>query len=322
LSPTETPPPTSIPDTPTPAPPAITFSDDGQHAFPVAGELSLMTWTHYHWDGSHAVDVEAARHLASDSDEFEAFIQLPVAAVVSGTVTLADNHYGGLALLLHGADGYTYYYGHLSEQWVQDGQIVGVGDRLGRIGNTGYNTQYIEPHLHFSIATYTADDWRWEPDVNAAEKFLAWFDLPWQELNIPDYPIDQAAGWPLFVPAKVARDFSEPLAQNPDQGSIDILPLTASQEPVPIYATLGGEVNVNRATVMGLRAQITNRPARTTVVFSFLLQTTVADGDVVRRGDVIGFVDPTTNLNYMLFVEDVPTDPVPTLGDPPWETGP
>jgi len=81
-------------------------------------------------------------------------------------------------------------------------------------------------------------------------------------------------------------------------------------------------VNVNRATVMGLRTQITNRPARTTVVFSFLLQTTVADGDVVRRGDLIGYIDPTTDLNYMLFVQDVPTDPVPTLGDPPWETGP
>jgi hypothetical protein len=186
--------PTSAPDT---GSPSITFSEEGEHAFPVAGDLALMTWTHYHWDGSHAVDIEAARHLAADSAEFQRFIQLPVVAVVSGTVAIADNSFGGLALLLHGEDGYSYYYGHLSEQWVTDGQTVTVGQELGRIGNSGYNTQYIEPHLHFSIATHTSDDWRWEPDVNAAEKFLAWFDLGWQELDIAEYPADQVSGWPL-----------------------------------------------------------------------------------------------------------------------------
>jgi hypothetical protein len=121
----------------------------------------------------------------------------------------------------------------------------------------------------------------------------------------------------MSVPSEISRTFSEPLSQNPDQGSIDILPAVASKDPVPIYATLGGEINVNRATVMGLRTQITNRPARTTVVFSFLLETTVADGNVVQRGDLIGYIDPAIGLNYMLFVQDVPTDPVPTLGDLP-----
>jgi murein DD-endopeptidase MepM/ murein hydrolase activator NlpD len=276
-----------------------------------------MTWTHYHWDGSNAVDVEAARHLPAESAEFDTFIHLPVVAVTTGTVTIADNRFGGLALLLDGQDGYTYYYGHLSEQWVEDGQLVRAGDWLGRIGNTGYNTQYIEPHLHFSIATHTADDWRWEPDVNAAERFLTWFDLPWQDLNIPDYPLDHVSGWPLAVPAEITRPFSVPLAQNPDQGSIDILPTVGSEDPIPVYATLGGEVNVNRATVMGLRVQVTNRPARTTVVYSFLQKSTEADGDVVQRGDVVGYIDPAVGLNYMLFVEDVSTDPTATLGNAP-----
>jgi murein DD-endopeptidase MepM/ murein hydrolase activator NlpD len=276
-----------------------------------------MAWTHYHWDGSNAVDVEAARHLPGDSDEFNTFIQLPAVAVVSGTVTIADNPYGGLALLLYGDDGYTYYYGHLSEQWVEDEQLVRAGDLIGRIGNTGRWTQYIEPHLHFSIATHEADDWRWEPDVNAAEQFLTWFDLPWQDLDIPDYPVDQVAGWPLAVPAQIVRGFAERQAENSDQGSIDIAPKSASavadEAPIPVYATLGGEVNVNRATVMGLRVQITNRPARTTVVYSFMLETTVADGDVVQRGDLVGYIDRTVGLNYMLFVNDVQTDPTPTL---------
>jgi murein DD-endopeptidase MepM/ murein hydrolase activator NlpD len=311
--------PTGTAPPPTPAPPAVTFSANGLYAFPVAGDLALMTWTHYHWDGSNAVDIEAARRLSGSSEEFKTFTQLPVVSVVSGTVAIADNRYGGLALLLRGNDGYTYYYGHLSEQWVPDGQFVQAGEHLGRIGNTGHNSQYIEPHLHFSIASGDASDWRWEPDVNAAEQFVIWFDLPWQDLEIADYAFDRVSGWPLASPAQVTRGFSEPLAQNPDQGSIDILPISGGTNLLPVYATLNGEVNVNRATVMGLRAQITNRPARTTVVYSFLAETTVADGDVVQRGDVVGYVSPTVALNYMLFVNDIPTDPVPTLGDPPKE---
>jgi murein DD-endopeptidase MepM/ murein hydrolase activator NlpD len=275
----------------------------------------LVTWTHYHWDHSNAVDIEAARHLAGDSAAFVSFTQRPVVAIVNGVISIADNPMGGLALLLDGDDGLTYYYGHLSEQWVNDGQRVQVGDFLGRIGNTGRWTQYIEPHLHFSISTHAAEDWRWEPDVNGAEKLLAWFDLAWQDLDIPDYPLDQVAGWPLAVPAQITRGFAERQAENPDQGSIDIVPLNAGQDPIPVYATLGGEVNVSRATVMGLRVQITNRPARTTVVYSFMRETTLADGDVVQRGELVGYVAPSVSLNYMLFVNDVQTDPAPTLDD-------
>ncbi len=96
------------------------------------------------------MDVEAARHLSGDSEAFINFTQRPVVAIVSGAISIADNPAGGLALLLKGDDGYMYYYGHLSEQWVTDGQRVLVGDLLGRIGNTGRWTQYIEPHLHLS----------------------------------------------------------------------------------------------------------------------------------------------------------------------------
>ncbi len=108
--------PTVLLATPTPHAPVITFSPDGAYGFPVAGDLGLMTWTHFHWDGGNAVDIEAARALPARSNEFNTFIRLPVSAVTSGTVTIADNLYGGLALLIQGDDGHSYYYGHLSEQ--------------------------------------------------------------------------------------------------------------------------------------------------------------------------------------------------------------
>ena len=305
------PPPPATPTLPaTAAPSAVTFSADGRYAFPVAGDLGLMTWTHFHWDGSNAVDVEAGRHFAAASAEFQAFIQLPVAAVTTGVIAIADNPRGGQALWLHGDDGRTYYYAHLSEQWAAEGQRVQVGELLGRIGNTGQWTQYIEPHLHFAIHSGAAGG---SPDVNAAEAFQAWFGLPWQDLNVADYPPDEVAGRPLATPVRITRTFAETQAENPLLGSIDMVPENGSAAPIPIYATLGGEVNVNRATVLGLRVQITNRHTRTTVVYSGLSEATVADGDVVQRGDVVGYLAAETTLNYMLFIDDIQVDPAPTL---------
>ncbi|MEM1326553.1 MAG: M23 family metallopeptidase [Bacteroidota bacterium] len=43
-----------------------------------------------------------------------------------------------------------YFYAHLNEQWVTEGQQVKVGDKLGTVGNTG-NARHTLPHLHFEI---------------------------------------------------------------------------------------------------------------------------------------------------------------------------
>lgn len=313
-SPTAAPPTASSPATPTPsstaALPAITFSPDGRYAFPVAGDLGLMTWTHTHWDGSSAVDVEAARHFAAGSPEFIAFTQLPLVAVTNGVIAIADNPRGGLALWLHGDDGRTYYYAHLSQQWAVEGQYVQVGEPIGRIGNTGQWTQYIEPHLHFAIHSSGRGG---QPDVNAAEQFQTWFGLPWQDLDVADYPPDQVAGWPVATPARITRSFAENQAANPQLGSIEIEAESAGDTLIPIYATLGGEINVNRATALGLRVQITNRHTRTTVVYSGLSEATAADGDVVQRGDVVGYLGTGMTMNYMLFINDNQVDPAPTL---------
>jgi len=73
-------------------------------------------------------------------------------AVTTGTVAIADNRFGGLALLLDGQDGYTYYYGHLSEQWVEDGQLVGAEHFLKRLYVRGVPVKPGVPDVDFVFA--------------------------------------------------------------------------------------------------------------------------------------------------------------------------
>lgn len=46
---------------------------------------------------------------------------------------------------------YITLYGHLSEVFVAEGQVVGAGDVIGKVGSTGNSTG---PHLHFEIRDF------------------------------------------------------------------------------------------------------------------------------------------------------------------------
>ena len=68
-------------------------------------------------------------------------------AVVSGTFETHRSGAGGLTIYLHGDDGHTYYYAHLS-------QIVGPDRRVARgevIGRTGSSGNASTPHTHFEF---------------------------------------------------------------------------------------------------------------------------------------------------------------------------
>lgn len=73
----------------------------------------------------------------------------PVMAAGSGTVTFAgpQSGYGQLVIVDHGR-GITTRYGHLSKIEVVDGQSIGRGEVLGRVGSTGRSTG---PHLHYEV---------------------------------------------------------------------------------------------------------------------------------------------------------------------------
>ena len=71
----------------------------------------------------------------------------PNVAVVSGEFETHHSGLGGLSIYLHGDDGNTYYYAHLS-------QIVGPDRRVARgevIARTGSSGDATTPHTHFEF---------------------------------------------------------------------------------------------------------------------------------------------------------------------------
>jgi murein DD-endopeptidase MepM/ murein hydrolase activator NlpD len=77
----------------------------------------------------------------------------PVKAAASGVVSLADDSFvlhGKTVILDHG-HGVATLYIHLCEVGVEDGDWVGQGETIGRVGQTGVATG---PHLHFAAYVY------------------------------------------------------------------------------------------------------------------------------------------------------------------------
>jgi len=72
-----------------------------------------------------------------------------VCAAAPGEVVTAgwEGGFGLLVVVDHG-NGYTSYYGHLSQVLVSAGQYVEIGQAIGLSGSTGLSTG---PHLHFEV---------------------------------------------------------------------------------------------------------------------------------------------------------------------------
>lgn len=70
-------------------------------------------------------------------------------AVVSGQIERHHSGAGGLSIYLHGDDGNTYYYAHLSEVVGPDRRVA-QGEVVGLTGSSG-NARGGSPHTHFEI---------------------------------------------------------------------------------------------------------------------------------------------------------------------------
>lgn len=90
------------------------------------------------WGGSHhGIDVFA-------------FQRAPMVAVVSGTITRVGTatSTSGIRIRLRDACGWEYYYGHLDQAVVTQGQYVQAGQLIGYMGRTGTGST----HLHFNVS--------------------------------------------------------------------------------------------------------------------------------------------------------------------------
>jgi murein DD-endopeptidase MepM/ murein hydrolase activator NlpD len=73
----------------------------------------------------------------------------PIVAVVSGSIEHSTSNLGGNQIWLHGSDGNSYFYAHLSS-YVGPPRSVVLGELIGRVGNTG-DAAGGPTHLHFEI---------------------------------------------------------------------------------------------------------------------------------------------------------------------------
>ncbi len=93
----------------------------------------------------HPITGVVKLHTGTDIGRGDGFVY----AADAGTVVKAEwnRAYGFMTVIDHGR-GVTTLYGHQAAMYVQPGDRVGQGTRMGVIGSTGYSTG---PHLHFEV---------------------------------------------------------------------------------------------------------------------------------------------------------------------------
>ena len=129
----EAPPPTSPRFIARQTPDAGTVSATGQFIWPTAGKVTQQpVWYHMALDIANKAAPEV---LAADS----------------GRVSVAgapDRGGYGIRVMIDHGNGFQTLYAHLQEVYVSEGQTVGRGAAIGRMGSTGRSTG---THLHFEV---------------------------------------------------------------------------------------------------------------------------------------------------------------------------
>jgi murein DD-endopeptidase MepM/ murein hydrolase activator NlpD len=102
----------------------------------------------------HPITGDRRFHAGTD---LGAAMGTPILAAATGQVEVADWVGGyGLTVILNHSSAQQTLYGHMSEIFVQPGQLVQQGTVIGRVGSTGNSTG---PHLHFEVRHLTSQGW-------------------------------------------------------------------------------------------------------------------------------------------------------------------
>ena len=136
----------------TPRPAAIAGNGNARLMFPLIGSAVVSSpfgWRLHPVMGTWLM--HAGRDLAAPEGT-------PVVAALSGRV-MSSGLAGGYGLAIeieHDGPRRRTLYGHLSELYVKEGQVVRQGEVIGRVGSTGLSTG---PHLHFEVRMPQEGGW-------------------------------------------------------------------------------------------------------------------------------------------------------------------
>ncbi len=136
----------------TPRPAAIAGNGNSGLMFPLIGSAVVTSpfgWRLHPLMGTWLM--HAGRDLAAPEGT-------PVVAALSGRV-MSSGLAGGYGLAIeieHDGPRRRTLYGHLSELYVKEGQVVRQGEVIGRVGSTGLSTG---PHLHFEVRMPQEGGW-------------------------------------------------------------------------------------------------------------------------------------------------------------------
>ncbi|THB62813.1 MAG: hypothetical protein D6B26_06780, partial [Spirochaetaceae bacterium] len=215
---------------------------------------------------------------------------------------------------------------------VQSPTRVQAGDVLGQVGNTGQWSQFLEPHLHFSIANGHHDGYIWESDVHGAGFLAEHFGLDWRHRENSVYQPDEPRGWPFPEPGRIVQDFAQTSRVAREQGAL----LLAPPEPVllrlagdaqgespeeqqrslarvPVVSPMEGMISYSRDTIFGERIQIVNEHTGHLLVLFGVNVALRRSGLMVRRGQLLGWVSPGQPLRLQYFRGGRPRDYEPLL---------
>jgi murein DD-endopeptidase MepM/ murein hydrolase activator NlpD len=133
---------------------------EGAFASPLAGEYG--TTSPFGQRRSYSGGPVSSYHTGHD---YDADTGVPVLAPMTGTVALAEplQVRGQVVILDHGWGVFTGFW-HLSQIDATEGQLVGQGEVVGLVGNTGLSTG---PHLHWEMRVFgvPVDPLQWTRQV-------------------------------------------------------------------------------------------------------------------------------------------------------------